>query len=124
MPLEQIPSPCFERARHNFLKKYPLAVNDVVAAIRAAEISLEPCDRIPRLGLDVALYKCRFAMPSYRLGKSAGGRLVCLQVDQRLLLLTLYAKPDYRTESAVQAVVKRCLEEALHSLPPEPQATI
>ncbi len=113
MPEADYPA-CFSRILKNLLKKFSRSSNTIINQLDSIYSNPTQGDRMPGFA-PLHLRKTRFGLPEYNIGKSGGIRVIWLLHGSEAfpLLISIYFKGDYRSETDVVALVKKNLKDLL-----------
>lgn len=107
---------CFDRQLHSIFKKYKKSEKSVKDEIEALKENPALGDRMPGFS-PLWVYKYRIALKEYDISKRRGLRVVYMVIDKTyLVMIAVYYKGDYRSESETVKMIREHLKEANEEL--------
>lgn len=108
--------PCFNRQLDSILNKFKLSKDDVEKELSSLQENPSRGNQIPGLN-PLFVYKYRIGLKAYNIGKRSGLRVIYLVLDNSvMILIAVYYKGDYTSESKMQEMIRNHLKEVLASI--------
>lgn len=115
MPIDRCIRPrCFDRQFDALIKKFKRSKDDIEEELSSLQKNPLKGDQIPGLN-PLYVYKYRIGLKAYNIGKRKGLRVIYLVLENSLILIAIYYKGDYTSESDMQKMIRNHLKEILAS---------
>lgn len=118
MPFSELPRhACFQNQLDTLTERFKNSKTTIVKHLDILKTDPFKGDRIPGHG-NMHMRKLRVPLKEYKIGKRGGLRLVYMifESNKQLLMVAIYSKRDYKTESSIQNMLRDNLKSILASL--------
>lgn len=112
--MELLRTDAFERQLRKLFKKYPNSQHHTEQQLNKLQRTPRRGDKFPGFG-GMQVRKWRIAVPTYRMGKSNGFRLVFVVGPRKVLPLLIYKKGDLSEQEIIKSA-RQALKDVLQEL--------